>query len=152
MFGWHEQKGEKGQGLVEYALIMVLVAIVVIVILATMGPAISGVYCTVIQELNPGSTCATAAAAAPEDQEDEEQQLPNADTASASYQCHSDETIQFLAYYGSDISPFYVSSVYQCAPGTNLHIDVPIEAGRHGDISTVRHTPLPSMEVADVGF
>ncbi len=31
---------EKGQGLVEYALILVLVAIVVIVILALLGPAI----------------------------------------------------------------------------------------------------------------
>lgn len=46
----------KGQGLVEYALILVLVAIVVIVILATMGPAISGVYCDIVVEL--GSPCA----------------------------------------------------------------------------------------------
>jgi len=47
---------EKGQGLVEYALILVLVAIVVIVILATMGPAIAGVYCGIVVEL--GSPCA----------------------------------------------------------------------------------------------
>lgn len=38
------QNLEKGQGLVEYALILVLVAIVVIVILALLGPAISGIF------------------------------------------------------------------------------------------------------------
>ncbi len=35
---------EKGQGLVEYALILVLVAIVVIVILSLLGPAIGNVF------------------------------------------------------------------------------------------------------------
>ena len=35
---------EKGQGMVEYALILVLVAIVVIVILAILGPAVGGVF------------------------------------------------------------------------------------------------------------
>lgn len=35
---------EEGQGLVEYALILVLVAIVVIVILALLGPAIGNVF------------------------------------------------------------------------------------------------------------
>ena len=35
---------EKGQGLVEYALFLVLVAIVVIVILALLGPAIGNVF------------------------------------------------------------------------------------------------------------
>ena len=34
---------EKGQGLVEYALILVLVAVVVIVILAILGPAVVSV-------------------------------------------------------------------------------------------------------------
>ncbi len=37
-------KQEKGQGLVEYALILVLVAIVVIAVLLIVGPAISRVY------------------------------------------------------------------------------------------------------------
>ena len=41
-------KDNKGQGLVEYALILVLVAVVVIVILALLGPAIGGVFSTVI--------------------------------------------------------------------------------------------------------
>jgi pilus assembly protein Flp/PilA len=35
---------EKGQGLVEYALILVLVAIVVIVALSLLGPTISNIF------------------------------------------------------------------------------------------------------------
>ncbi len=35
---------EKGQGLVEYALILVLVAIVVIAVLAILGPVIGNVF------------------------------------------------------------------------------------------------------------
>ena len=42
---------QKGQGLVEYALILVLVAIVVIAVLALLGPIISNVFATVNQEL-----------------------------------------------------------------------------------------------------
>jgi len=37
-------KNQKGQGLVEYALILVLVAIVVIVILSLLGPAVGNVF------------------------------------------------------------------------------------------------------------
>ncbi|MBF8282565.1 MAG: pilus assembly protein [Chloroflexi bacterium RBG_16_63_12] len=44
-------KDNKGQGLVEYALILVLVAVVVIVILALLGPAIGGVFSSVIQSI-----------------------------------------------------------------------------------------------------
>jgi pilus assembly protein Flp/PilA len=39
---------EKGQGLVEYALILVLVALIVIVILALLGPAIGGVFSNIV--------------------------------------------------------------------------------------------------------
>ncbi len=38
----------KGQGLVEYALILVLVAIVVIAILALLGPAIGNVFSNIM--------------------------------------------------------------------------------------------------------
>ena len=38
---------EKGQGLVEYALIIVLVAIVVIAALAILGPQISNIFNTI---------------------------------------------------------------------------------------------------------
>jgi pilus assembly protein Flp/PilA len=47
--------GEKGQGLVEYALILVLVAMVCIIILAVLGPALSGVYCNIT--ITFGGTC-----------------------------------------------------------------------------------------------
>lgn len=39
---------ERGQGLVEYALILVMVALIVIVILAVVGPAIGNVFSQVI--------------------------------------------------------------------------------------------------------
>ncbi len=45
-------KLEKGQGLVEYALILVLVAIVVIVALTFLGPTISNVFNKVSSNLN----------------------------------------------------------------------------------------------------
>ena len=42
---------EKGQGLVEYALILVLVSIVVIVVLAILGPSISNIFENIIAAL-----------------------------------------------------------------------------------------------------
>jgi len=46
---------ERGQGLVEYSLILVLVAVVTIVVLAVMGPAISDAYCEMVVAL--GGSC-----------------------------------------------------------------------------------------------
>lgn len=43
---------EKGQGLVEYALILVLVAIVVIVVLALLGPAIGDIFSNIMTSLD----------------------------------------------------------------------------------------------------
>jgi pilus assembly protein Flp/PilA len=40
---------EEGQGLVEYALILVLVAVVVIAILTLLGPAIGDVFSTIME-------------------------------------------------------------------------------------------------------
>lgn len=42
---------ERGQGLVEYALILVLVAVVVIVILALLGPAIGNVFSNIVNNI-----------------------------------------------------------------------------------------------------
>ena len=39
---------EKGQGLVEYALILVLVAVVVIAVLVLLGPAIGNVFSEIL--------------------------------------------------------------------------------------------------------
>ncbi len=45
-------KGERGQGLVEYALILVLVAIVVIAIMTLLGPQIANVFSVVTNGLS----------------------------------------------------------------------------------------------------
>lgn len=42
---------EKGQGLVEYALILVLVAVVVIVVLSLLGPAIGDVFSDIMNAI-----------------------------------------------------------------------------------------------------
>jgi pilus assembly protein Flp/PilA len=42
---------EEGQGLVEYALILVLVAIVVIAVLILVGPAVGGVFSTIVNAI-----------------------------------------------------------------------------------------------------
>jgi len=42
---------EEGQGLVEYALILVLVAIVVIVVLALLGPAIGNIFSNIMNSI-----------------------------------------------------------------------------------------------------
>jgi pilus assembly protein Flp/PilA len=44
---------EEGQGLVEYALILVLVAIVVIVVLGLLGDQVSAVFTRVTEALTP---------------------------------------------------------------------------------------------------
>jgi pilus assembly protein Flp/PilA len=49
-------KKEKGQGLVEYALILVLVAIVVIAVLTIMGPMIGNVFSTINDSLSSASS------------------------------------------------------------------------------------------------
>ncbi len=43
---------EKGQGLVEYALILVLVAIIVIAALMILGPLVGNVFSTINKSLN----------------------------------------------------------------------------------------------------
>lgn len=42
---------EDGQGLVEYALILMLVAMIVIVVLALLGPAIGNIFSTLIPQI-----------------------------------------------------------------------------------------------------
>ena len=55
-------RSEKGQGLVEYALILVLVAIVVIFILALLGPAVGNVFSNIMIPLR-GSGVITSVSA-----------------------------------------------------------------------------------------
>jgi len=42
---------EEGQGLVEYALILVLIAIVVIVVLVVLGPAIADIFQQIVNAI-----------------------------------------------------------------------------------------------------
>ena len=43
---------EKGQGLVEYALILVLIAVVVIAILVVLGPTIGNVFSDIVDNMS----------------------------------------------------------------------------------------------------
>jgi pilus assembly protein Flp/PilA len=43
---------EKGQGLVEYALILIFIALVVIVVLTIFGPALGNIFSNVLNELD----------------------------------------------------------------------------------------------------
>jgi pilus assembly protein Flp/PilA len=45
------QMSNKGQGLVEYAMIMLLVAIIVLVVVALLGPAVGNMYSTVVPNI-----------------------------------------------------------------------------------------------------
>jgi Flp pilus assembly pilin Flp len=55
-------QNEKGQGLVEYALILVLVAIVVIAVLLVLGPIVGNVFSNVVTNLSiPGVETAAPA-------------------------------------------------------------------------------------------
>ena len=66
MFKTKRNKKEKGQGLVEYALILVLVAIVVIAVLMLLGPIIGNVFSTINDSLSGvGSGGGAVAAAEP---------------------------------------------------------------------------------------
>jgi len=44
-------RNDRGQGLVEYALILALVGVVVLVILASLGPAIGNIFSQIIEAL-----------------------------------------------------------------------------------------------------
>jgi pilus assembly protein Flp/PilA len=48
-----QPRNEKGQGLVEYALILVLVAIAAIIVMGTLGTQITAVFQEVVDTLQP---------------------------------------------------------------------------------------------------
>lgn len=54
---------ERGQGLVEYALILALVAVAAVVVLALAGPAVGNVFSNVVYQLNPAPSFADLNAA-----------------------------------------------------------------------------------------
>jgi pilus assembly protein Flp/PilA len=55
LFRLLKRRDREGQGLVEYALILVLVTLVVIAVLTLFGRTIAQTYCSVVYQLNPGS-------------------------------------------------------------------------------------------------
>jgi|SRR5581483_194486 pilus assembly protein Flp/PilA len=59
------RRSQRGQGLVEYALILLLVGIVVIIALTTAGERIRDIFCDVVLSLDAGAAANTAACAAP---------------------------------------------------------------------------------------
>jgi pilus assembly protein Flp/PilA len=65
MFKIKRTKKESGQGMVEYALILVLVAIVVIAVLMLLGPIIGGVFSTINDSLSGFGAGGGGVAAAP---------------------------------------------------------------------------------------
>lgn len=44
-------RDQEGQGLVEYALILILVAVIVLVILALLGPAVGNMFSNIVQDI-----------------------------------------------------------------------------------------------------
>ena len=52
LFALENEEGEEGQGLVEYALILFLVAVVVIGILILLGPRIGSIFSSVTKGLS----------------------------------------------------------------------------------------------------
>jgi pilus assembly protein Flp/PilA len=58
---------QSGQGLVEYALILTLVAIVVVGVLVMVGPQVNNVFCNVTNSINgsPTTSCSSSSNNAP---------------------------------------------------------------------------------------
>ena len=46
------RRSEEGQGLVEYALILVFVAVMMIILITLIGPAIGNMYSNIVTQLN----------------------------------------------------------------------------------------------------
>lgn len=46
-----KDRNKKGQGMVEYALILVLVAFVIIIAISAMGPGVGNLYMSVVNSL-----------------------------------------------------------------------------------------------------
>ena len=88
MFKTKRNKKEEGQGLVEYALILVLVAIVVIAVLMLLGPIIGNVFSTINGSLSSFGGGEPLALNAP--QEEPEENVPGQIT----FMCPSSGSIQ----------------------------------------------------------
>jgi pilus assembly protein Flp/PilA len=48
---WHAKRSEAGQGLVEYAMILVLVVLIIMVVVTLLGPWVGNVYSNIVNAL-----------------------------------------------------------------------------------------------------
>ena len=49
------RRSEEGQGLVEYALILIFVAVMMIILITLIGPSIGNMYSNIVAQLNRGN-------------------------------------------------------------------------------------------------
>lgn len=93
------RRSEGGAGLMEYALIISLVAVVGIAVMAAIGPSISNIYCEVLATL--GVTCDAGGGDDDDDDDDEilDVAIIKSDYASGIQELHLDAT------YGGDYDP-----------------------------------------------
>ena len=104
----HLPQKEDGQGLVEYALILVLVAIVVIAILLLLGPVVGNVFSNITCNLQGGSCTVVSAPGAPSD--------PYADYwATAAYEPYG--TASSINYFCNETAPGTSYKVYDAGSG-----------------------------------
>jgi len=111
-------KKEKGQGLVEYALILVLVAIVVIAVLMLLGPIIGNVFSTINGSLLSfgGGGGGAAAAAAPAEPAEEPVNINIWDEWDAG---HTGTNTYFSCEMGHTYTISYVASAHGGVTGTS---------------------------------
>ena len=127
MFKTKSNKKEKGQGLVEYALILVLVAIVVIAVLMLLGPIIVNVFSTInnsISTVGQGGDGGGGAPAAPgpnEEQDFGSTQWKNGwDTATPiNNYCASEGSGAGYNLY--NMGTYYIASGYPWGSGTFMN-------------------------------
>lgn len=55
-FRFKTRKAEVGQGLVEYALILVFVSVVMVILLTVLGPGIRNIYTNIVTSINESQT------------------------------------------------------------------------------------------------
>lgn len=96
-FHSENRRSEGGAGLMEYALVITLVAVVAIAVVAAIGPSISDIYCEILIPL--GVTCDVDGEVEDEVDEILDVAIITSDYASGSQELHLDAT------YGGDYDP-----------------------------------------------
>lgn len=107
-------KKEEGQGLVEYALVLVLVAVVVIAILTVLGPQIGNVFSRVMSGLgasDSGGTTTTSLANEPTDFGSSQWKNGwDKETPINNYCASEGSNAKYNLYHIPSASPYYIAS------------------------------------------